>query len=321
MKKIIFKLLIFLSPFIFISLFIFIVDPYNFLNISHVFSDEIKLKCINRSNESIPRGTILWKTLEFRRNPSQNIMVGDSRAAYISNSALEKNFGEKSSNLAVAGSNYRSAIELFWMAARTTTLKNVIFQTNFDTYNVEGSSLNIFTATEQLINKPTSYFFNWTFIKDAFAVLYYAVSKNEKFVSRGFIRSSDNWEKSAKGLDLRYNLKHYKYPVGLTDELKKISKYCSDNNINFMFVIPPDYFEVVNYVEEHGISDYYNRFKTDLKMTGKTIDLDTKLPFSFVKENYADHFHIRFEIADTLVSMIFANLETEQDTNSFKEKL
>ena len=87
-------------------------------------------------------------------------------------------------------------------------------------------------------------------------------------------------------------------------DLKKISDYCDSNNINLSFVIAPNYSEVHSLIEETPLNDDYQKFKQDVKDLGKTVDLDNKISFSYNKDNYTDHIHIKIEIADTLMSLL-----------------
>jgi hypothetical protein len=292
-----------------ISFALILIDPYNFFNVSHVYSDEIKFKCLNRTNESIPRGTILWKTIEYRRNPAPNIILGDSRVVDISPKALDKLFNGRSYNLGIAGSSYRSAIELFWMAAKTTKLKNVLFQVNFDTYTVEANTINLYTPTKKLIDQPTSFFFNSTFMKDAIAIVYYSVTKDEKFVNRGFKHGSDGWAKTTRALE-KLNVDNYKYPESLKSDLAKIGAYCKENNISLTFFVAPNYYTVNDVFNQLGMAKNYARFMSDMNDIGHVIDL-TGIPLSYNKANYNDHFHLKVNIADTIGTILNENIETE----------
>lgn len=283
---------------------VFVVDPYNLFNISRIIPDETKLKCIRRTNETIPRGTILWKTIKYKRNPTQNIILGDSRIVEISPEAVEESIGVGFTNLSVAGSNYRTIIELFKMAESSTDLKNVIIQANFDNFNVESSYYNLFSATEQLLKHKYTYFLDSRYLRDTYANIYYTISRDEKFLSRGYQSGEDNWEDTSLGLQTQFQLNDYTFPVSIIDELKEISEYCIKDGINLIFVIAPNYYEVNSFLEKNDFMDEYYRFKSELAEISYTIDLDTNLPISYEKEFYADHFHLKSEFADTIVYMI-----------------
>lgn len=298
MKSAFYRLLLFLSPFIFISLFILLIDPYNLFNVSHIIKDEVKIKCINRTRAIAPRGNILWKIIEFKRNPSPNIILGDSRLVDISNSKVEKEIGGKVSNLAVPAGNYKTLADLFWMAANTIKLQNVIIETGFSTYN-SLRNFDLYKPAMKTVQEPLTYFFGWTYLKDSFIVLYHS---NEKVI-KSYKDVEDNWIIAYNSM-IR-NFPRYEYPEETYKELVEISEYCKKERINLIFVIAPDYNEVHNLVKRYSLEDEYYRFKSDIGTLGTLIDLDNGQPFSFNKDNYYDYYHIKPAIADTLVSMIF----------------
>jgi hypothetical protein len=305
MKTLLLKLLLFFLPFICIAVIVFIVDPYDLFYVSRIFSDASKYKCVNRSNASSPRGNILWKTIEFKRNPAPNIILGDSRMEDVNPDCLSKRLGGKVANLAVPAGNNKTIIDLFWMAAKTTQLKNVFIQTNFNRYNAL-FNFDLFEPTRQLLNKPFYYFLKWNYIEDAFSVMYYSFSKDEDYVSQSYRFRDDNWSSTEKLITNELSRFDYVYPTKLYSGLKDIAIYCKENRINLRFVIAPDFFESHSYIRIFGLENEYRQFKTDIKALGSTVDLDNGMPFSYKKDNYLDHFHIKPNMADTIVSMIFS---------------
>lgn len=285
-------------------MFVFIVDPYNLFYISRIFSDNSKFKCVNRSNASSPRGNILWKTIEFKRNPTPNIILGDSRMEDVNPDCLSKKLGGPVTNMAVPAGNNKTIIDLFWMAAKTTELKNVFIQTNFNRYNAL-FNFDLFEPTRQLLHKPFYYFFKWNYIEDAFSVMYYSVSGDEKYVSQSYRFRDDNWSSTEHLITNELSRFDYVYPTKLYSGLKGIATYCKENHINLQFIIAPDFYESHSYIRIYGLEKEYRKFKSDIKALGSTVDLDDGMPFSYNKNNYLDHFHIKPHMADTIVSMMF----------------
>lgn len=298
MKRAIYKLVLFLSPFILISLFEFFVDPYNLFNISHLITNEVKIKCLNRTRATSPRGNILWKTIEFERNPTPNLILGDSRLVDVSTTCIEKRIGGKVTNIAVPAGNYRTIIDLFWMTAKKIKLENVIIETGFTQYHAL-RNFDLYGPARKIIDKPINFFFNWTYLKDSFSVLYYSITND----IQSYKDYEDNWEFADKAMSNLFS--NYFYPKESYKELVKISEFCKKEKINIIYVIAPDYYELHNIIKSFNLENEYNRFKADIGALGTTIDLDNGEPFSFNKDNYSDYFHIKANIADTLVSMIF----------------
>jgi hypothetical protein len=279
------------------------VDPYNLFNISHIFPDEAKIKCFNRTDATTPRGNYLWKNIAFRRDPSPNIFLGDSRMAVINIDLLEEKIGGKVSNLAIPGGNLRTIIDMFWMAAKTAKLENVFIQIDFKDYNDFGNK-DLFGRIIKLLDNPLSYFFNWKYLLDSFSVFYYTMSRDENYVSRSFENRQDNWKLSELYLRNVFAQKYF-YPVQLKAEMTKISNFCNEEKINLIFVIAPNYYEEHNIVKSFNRENDYNRFINDISSLGMTINLNNGLAFSLDKSNYSDYYHIRSTMKDTLISMIF----------------
>ena len=304
MKKLYFQIIVFFIPFILLAIVVFITDPYNLFNISKVFSDEEKIKCLNRSNASSPRGNILWKTIEYRRNPVPNIILGDSRMNDVKTGTFEKMVNGKVANLSIPAGNNKTIVDLFWMAANRTKLENVFIQTNFNRYNAL-FSFDLYENTKQLIDKPLYYFGRWHYIEDAFAVIYYSISKNEEYVNQSYKYQSDNWPITEKLIIKEMSECEYIYPQKIYNEFALIAQYCKEQKINLEFIIAPDNYEYHSFIKIFKMEQKYYRFKNDLKKLGNTIDLDEGLPFSFNKKNYLDHFHLNPQMADTIATLLF----------------
>lgn len=309
MKEAIGKLLLFLAPFILVAFFIILVDPYNLLNISHLFTDEAKIKCLNRTDETTLRGNLLWKTIEFKRNPVPNILIGNSRTAEVTDSCLEKKLGGGATNLAFPGCNLRTSIDLFWMAANAIKLENVIFQIDFNIYNAQRNP-DLYESTRQIITKRLQYFFDWNCLKDAIAVFYYSITLNKKFVSRSYSHRTDGWDLTESFLKNKFSA--YTYPKDLHNKLIEISDYCKSKNINLIFLIAPNYQDVKTYVKSHDLEDEEDQFKSDLRALGTTVDLDNGQAISFNKENYFDEFHLKSQFVDSIISMTIITYLTEK---------
>ncbi len=315
MKPAIYKLLLFLLPFIAASIFMIVIDPYNLFNISKIISDETKVLALRRSGLVSPREDILWKTIQFKRKPTPNIIIGDSRVYDISNRKLEENIGGEITNLGIPGANYRTIIDLFWMASESIELDNVILQVDFSKYNAS-INYDLFNPVRQVTENPYTFLFNWIYLKDSFITFYNWITKLKHYIPRFYIVSDEKWENSKSLLIKELITIKYIYPIEYYEGLKEISEFCQSRDINLILLIHPYYFEVHNFIREFNLEDRYNQFNKDINSLGQIIDLDNGIPFSFVKDNYSDHFHIAKDYIDTLVTMIF-----QYDLLDFDESL
>jgi hypothetical protein len=301
MKKMGIKILAYTLPFIMASVFVLLVDPYNVFNMSHIFTDENKIKCLKRSDAVAPRGNMLWKTIEFKRHPTPDIVLGDSRVYNISEEAFDKRTGGDFTNLSVPGANMRTIIKMFWMADAYSDLKNVVIQINFNRYNAY-FNYDLFKPVQQILDRPYMYFFNGNYVKDSFIVLLYSATGNEKIVDPSGKNPVDPWKVCEQVIK---NEHEYIYPAGFYKEFHEISGHCRKEKINLVFLVFPDYHEVHNFIKELNYESEYQHFISDIRSLGTTIDLDNGIPFSMNRDNYFDYFHVRDQVADSIVSLMF----------------
>lgn len=306
MKKLLYKLLIFLSPLFVIFIFILVVDPYNLVNISHIISNESKKECLNRTLAVAPRGYALWNVLRYKRNPAPNIILGNSKLMNIDEQYLSTFYKDKVSNLSIPGADYNTLIEMFWMAARTTHLKNVIFQTSFISYNFNKTE-TLFEETAKTIKLPYRYFLGRNYLEDTFYVLLYAITKDKDLVNWENKIKVEPWERSYKWITGMLDDKDFKTPEEYLTDLRKISEYCKKENINLIFVIPPNFSETRLIIKNSGWGNAYLEFKKEIHTIDKDIDLDNGLPISYDKSKFYDYVHLKPNYQDTIISLIFHN--------------
>lgn len=311
MKSFIGKLLLFSTPILLVVLFIIIIDPYNFLNISHIINDKDKIKVLNRSNASEPRGNVIWKTIAFKRRPVENLLIGDSQGKYFDTALIRRITGEGYFNYNVPGGSYKTMFSLFWFATDYIKLKNVYFQCGFMNYN-DYRDYNLINYGIELMNNPLSYFSNINFLEDTYYNALYALTKNEDIVRIYYLNMSPKELDSLAYYRAKGFFKKYKYPENYYFELKKITDYCKENGISFHFVITPNYIGLEKYLKEFGLTEARDRFKSDLKSLAPTIDMEYLEGISDDRSKFYDYFHCRREYVDLIVEMIWGNRKIER---------
>lgn len=308
MRNYLLKTLLFAIPFIVYFLFIFIIDPHNFVNIIHVINDVDKKAIISRNDESSPRGNMLWRTLKIKRNPPKKLIIGDSQGAKIDVKLIEKVSGEKVFNYCVPGASFQTLFDMFWLAAGQTKLEKVYFCVAFMNYNAE-RSYNIFHFAQDYIEKPYLYFITKENFFDAIANVNYQISKDPKILQNSYeYMPLDEMNRVAQS---RLNLffENYTYPKSYFEELTKISNYCKDNNIALKFIILPVYKEVNEYLEAHNLIEMNKRFKEDIKSLGDTYDLDLPGDIKERREYFGDFFHLRDNKLNELTEQIWCDTD------------
>jgi len=154
MKKFIKTIIVFIIPFIALAMILIYTDPYNVIRKEHdeKFS-ELKSQISYKINYA------LYKLQEYNYNPTDIIVLGDSRANTLDSGLFELVTGKRSMNLAYGGGTIREIIETFWIANKIHELKQVYIGINFNLYNALNSKSRVVEANnirESLISYLTS---------------------------------------------------------------------------------------------------------------------------------------------------------------------
>ena len=309
MKKYLLTGLLFSLPLIVYFSFLLLIDPHNFANVFHVISDSDKLKIIGRNDESSPRGNMLWKALEIKRNKIKSVIIGDSQGAHINMDLAEQCSGEKIYNFCVPGASFDSFFKIFWFVAdHQPDLESVYFQVGFMNYN-SYREYCIFKFAQDYFDKPYLYFITKENLNDALANVKYQITKDPSILQYSYeFQTIEEINKIAiHRLDLFFG--DYTYPDHFFGEFVKIKEYCEQKNIKIRFVILPNYKDVDKYLAENNLSGMMQRFKDDFNKLGNTIDLDVPCEIKNTREAYIDFFHIRQPYLDQLTKQIWGNPE------------
>jgi hypothetical protein len=233
-------------------------------------------------------------------------MIGDSQGVDFDTSLIRKLTGKVYFNFNIPGGSYKTMFSVFWFTTDYIKLKNVYFQCGFMNYNAY-NDYNLITYGMDILKNPFSYFLDFKIFKDSFFNVEYALSKDQHIVES--ILSHLNKEETDYLSEYRATnfFEKYKYPKSYFIELKKITDYCKSNNINFYFVITPNYIGLEKYIEKFGLTEKRNRFKADLKSLAPTIDMEYLEGFSDDRSKYYDYFHYRSEYVDQIVKVIWGN--------------
>lgn len=306
-KRYFFKALLFALPLIIYGLIILIVDPYNFINLFKVIDNRDKFKVVQRTDESSPRGNILWKAVHYKRNPVPNIIIGDSQGKDINVDIIEEQTGEKYFNFCSPGASFSTMFNTFWFATEQTKLEKVCFQLAFMNYNA-ARDYDLWHFAEDYFKRPYEYFTTKEIFFDAIANIAWVTTRNEKIIQRGYeYLPPDAMEKLAQQ---RLNLffSEYVYPQTIKDELEHITDYCRKNNIEYCFLILPVYKGVDEHLAKNNLFDDKLTFKQDVYSLGPTYDLDKLAGLKADRFNFIDYFHPTPMVMDSLTRLIWNSL-------------
>lgn len=292
------------------ALFIVMVDPYNIFFNSNFIEDEIKMINIDRSDESMPRGTALWKLNEYSRNPISNIIIGDSRSRHIKVDIIEGLTGDEYYNFGIPGGNYNLISDVFWLADSLTKLKNVFIQVGFHNYN-RFRDYNICTVVKPYAKNHYKLFFKSWFSFDSFYALLFKIFpkyRNEVKTSDEDLQIINNL-KWSEVLDRQgySTFKEYAYPEKFYDKLVNIAEFCKQKDINLRFIIfpnHPDFFEIIS---ELNLDDERERFKSDIHGIAPTFDYNYDNEITRNRNLFIDLYHTNKIVIDSITTDIWGN--------------
>ncbi len=283
MKKFLIKILFFLIPPILYVLLTLVIDPYNF------YKNTNTIDLATKKRIAYPLNYPLWKSLEYKKSPVENILLGDSRTNALNTEKIKKVSGLDFYNFAYGGGTLPEIIETFWFAQGHTKLKNVYVGINLNLYNALNERNRVTGAI-----KLHSSFVNYSFSKFVFKSNWYILNdillKRNTQIGKPKMTKEEFW-KYQLTVSASNFYKRYRYPSEYFEELQEIVAYCDENNVNIVFFIPPTHVNLQNQIDKHLLTKENLRFKSDLKKLGKVIDLNFPNDFTRNKANFKDPFH------------------------------
>ncbi len=297
-RKMLGKIAIFALPFLLAGGFIVFVDPYNFLRTTSAVPDSIKAPIANDFNPAF------WKLAKFNRQPTENILLGDSRMAPIDAETVKQVSGVEYANLGYGGASVREAIETFWLVSKKTKLKKVYLGINpekFNDYEITNRVEFYKNATEN----PGLYFINRAVWEAAWYQIYQYSTGEKVDVAKVEATKDEFWQ-----IDLDATKKYYdKFaePKKYREELMKISDYCKANNIELSFIIFPTHTDAQKLLKESSVAAHNQKMREDLSALGKVYDFDWENDLTSNRENFTDPVHINKEIQTVVIKEIWGN--------------
>ncbi|GAB5408242.1 MAG: hypothetical protein BalsKO_06070 [Balneolaceae bacterium] len=285
------------------------IDPYNILK-EETNPNLIELK----SQISYKINYPLYKLQEFSTNPTDIILLGDSRTAKLNPKAFEDLTDMSVSNLAYGGGTLPEVIDTFWYTTKVHNIKKVYIGLNFNLYN-KLNSMDRVNEAIQLKNSPFSYLFSRYCFKSVYSILKSLVSNEIIHIERPKLSKTEFWQYQLQTSASNF-YKNYQYPESYFEALEEISDYCSSNNIEVIFFVPPTHTELQQKVTEFKLNRAEDKFKSDLKRLGLVYDFDYENKMTENKDNFSDPFHYIDTIADVVTREIITGNTTFARTYS-----
>lgn len=315
MKKLLLKTILFATPFIIFSIVILKIDPYNYFTYDPR-QIRIKLDIARKLNYA------LWKLIEFKRNSSANILLGDSRMGILNSEIILKNIGEKYYNFSYGGGTLPEMIDTFWFATTCTRIRNAYFGISFNHFNSYNNDNRVISAI-QVLNNSLLYLVNRNVLNAAFKMIGTRITKKSSQIEKPAMDREKFWNHQLNVSARRY-YENYKYPKKWYNELQRISEYCRANGIQLKFLILPTHAQMQAKIVEYDLSSEYEAYIQDLSKLAIVYDFNIKNSWTEERNNFDDPYHFKFKLAQELINEIWGRkrhwvqiTSTENSSNLF----
>ena len=311
MKKFLKKILLIVSPIIIWGLVIFAVDPFCYFNHSIVNIDSKKpAEALN---------TLLYRTLDYMKHPSENMLIGDSRTNALPKDLIEKLTSKKWKKLNTNATKLNEIFDLFYMANDRLKIKNIIIGINFNMFNEYGYMDRV-TGLKKIQNNPLMYIYNKDVAEATFYILKGLVTK-ESFKSVPLMTKDEFWDWNISTKATHWYGK-YKFPNELYRELIEFDEFTKKNNINVVFIITPHHQDFHKRLMYFGLEEEENKFREIMfKLNAKVYDYDFDNEITQYKYNFGDPVHYNESIGKLIINEIFNDdLIIGRTNNNKKER-
>jgi hypothetical protein len=293
------KALIFTAPFIILIVLEVIIDPFNYF-----FSEKNKELGDLKNNLARKKNTYLYRLIEYERNPTGIIVLGDSRAQRLMPEFFEEVNGEKVVNLAAGAGSLQDVIKIFWDLSSRSKLTKVYIGIAIEGYS--GTLLkDRVSAALEVKNSVPLYLMNKFTLENTMLILK-AQLFNQRVELQDIPFSREEFWQYELQQEERY-LTNYSYPKNYYNDLKKISDYCLKNNIKLIFLISPTHTELQNKINEFKLIREYERFKDDITSFGDLYDFNWPNVITENKGNFLDPLHSIDSVSRIMIKEMILN--------------
>lgn len=312
MKNFITTILYFIVPFLLMTSILIFIDPYN------VIRQERNEKLLNLKRQiSYKKNYALYKLQEYYYNPTDIVILGDSRANHLSRQSFDSISGEKVTNLAYGGGTIQEIVETFGIINKMHKLKKVYIGINFNLYNALNVR-NSVKAANKLRNSISSYLFSRYCIESSFLIIKSLITNENINIEKPPYSKEEFWEHQLKVSGPNF-YKNYKYPSKYYNDLKNISDYCSTNNIKLIVFIPPTHIDLQKKIKEFHLEKENEQFRKDLvSLNVPVFDFNFENTMTQNKDNFGDPFHFRGEYEKIIIKTISNDEKVRTHNNVYK---
>lgn len=290
--------LIFALPLLLWALVVVAVDPFDYFNWLHVFSEQTK------EDNAASLNTLLFNMLKEDHNPCENLIIGDSRAEDLPLQYIEEITGQRYFILGANALKLNESIDLFNFANRIKPVKRVVFTINFNEFN-EYAFADRVTSVESTIHNPLIYVFDNSVAQAGYYVVKSSLTKHQS-VSSIPPMSRDAWWNYIVNVRGREHYERFRYPEVLYKRMQEMIAFAKTQGTEITFIIVPNHADFQKRVREFGLDDEYLEFKRDMSRLGvRVVDYDYVNNITTNRADFRDPLHYNEEIGTLIADEVF----------------
>ncbi len=283
MKRVLQRSAIFALPFILLTVFVGVVDPFDCLGFSSLVTDVVKWQAAQ------PLHNPLWKIRKFTESPVSRLILGDSSMASLNMNELRSVTGQEYFNFAYGGGTLVEAIDTYWFAAARIHLDAVYIGIGLINFN-EYQNLNRVPEAKAMVASPLKYLTNRIVVEAAFMSAYSALTGRLDNLEAPPMSREAFWRYQIDE-SLPQLLHAYRYPSSVAAQLERVAADCRMRGTQFVIVIPPNHIELQEKIVALGLAVDEARFKIFVAGLGTVYDMDYRNAFTTERTNFSDPFH------------------------------
>jgi hypothetical protein len=299
MNKFISRSVIYFAPLLFWAVIVYLIDPFNYWNISRLVDNTIK------EENSLKLNPLLYRTAQYVNHPSENILVGDSRTEILSIREICEVSNIEYAKFTTNATKLNEMIDLVYLASQNCQLRRVAIGINFNMFNKYAYADRV-THVKRIMNNPLLYIYS----KDVAEASLYVLrglwtGKNVK--STPPMTRDEFWDWTIRTKGSHWYGK-YDYPMKLQNQIIELDSFATASNIELVFIIVPHHRDFRIRLAEYELLDEEVKFKEMLsKLNSRVIDYDYNNIITQSRESFIDPVHYNRTVASLIISEIWGD--------------
>lgn len=278
-----------------------IVDPYCLFGTGGPVPRALKERNLYHSGRTMPFSNMMWKLIDYRRDPKADVLLGDSRLSRFDVDSLQRFTGNAYFNFGIPGGNYVTMDHLFHYVDSLTTLRAVYVQVAFRGMNA-GMDFDIYAEPRMILEKPLSYVYNRRVLEATGLNLIALFFPNSLTYDQ---LAPDHWQMV---LDTeRANALNFVPDTSVYTRLQYMADRCNAEGAKLVFVEYPTHPDLQKIMVEAGLAGQREAYLARLRTMAPVIDLDRPGLFPTDRSFWRDPLHLTTEAQRSLISHIWGS--------------